>query len=361
MDWCGHSVIPAAIDARIYVEASPLPGHVTEVRSFRPFQEHASFDLRNISTDPSSDLRYVGAVLKAMLIEKTLTSENGLALRLLKGKDVAKDLSMIESDRNFYDLPVKRGLSSSAALCVAVAAAADITTKISQYTRSPPTGLERSCQKILDDNLPRYADHAYLGERRVLGVNCGQMDQYASAYGGILSIDCSMEPAKVDRLTIRGSIPLVIGDTEQQKDTPRILAWLGQRFKKKERLFMEGVDGIVNVVLEARRELDSARPNLKKVGELMNLNQRYLSQNLKVSGECPISPSNLDKLVTAALDAGAMGAKVSGSGGGGCIIALCESETQRSQIAQAIELTGGKAYATSLAAKGARLELIEFK
>jgi galactokinase len=358
MDWCGHQVIPAAIDARIFVEASQLQGHDVDVRSFKPFQRRASFDLRNIMIDPTSDLRYVGAVLKAMLLEKWITSKNAVALRFMKGKDVAKDRSVIDASRCFDDLPVREGLSSSAALCVAVATATDLITQ-SLPTQLDSISLKKNLEGALDPNLAKYARLAYVGERKILGVNCGQMDQYASAYGGTLSINCEKEPAEVSRLKIESGIPLVIGDTEQKKDTPRILAWLGERFKKKEKLFMEGVDGIVKVVSEAAKELDKASPDLKKVGELMNLNQRYLSENLKVSGECPISPSNLDELVNAALDAGALGAKVSGSGGGGCIVALCESETLRKQVAHAIEKAGGKAYTTNLAAKGVRLELVE--
>ena len=91
----------------------------------------------------------------------------------------------------------------------------------------------------------------------------------------------------------------------------------------------------------------------------MNLNQGYLSKNLKVSGDCPISPSNLDKLLGAALSAGALGAKVSGSGGGGCMVALCESESQRQEIGEAIKKAGGNVYTTRIATKGLRVEAVE--
>jgi galactokinase len=130
MDWCGLYVMPAAIDARIFVEASPLPGHYVEVRSFKPFQTRAFFDLRNLRTEPS-DLRYVGAVLKAVLLGKRITSENALAIKLLKGKDVAKDCGVIDGSGRSNDLPAKKGLSSSAALCIAIAAAADLITRAS--------------------------------------------------------------------------------------------------------------------------------------------------------------------------------------------------------------------------------------
>jgi mevalonate kinase len=222
--------------------------------------------------------------------------------------------------------------------------------------RGPLVG---SLKDTIDRNVARYANLAYVGERKILGVNCGQMDQYASAYGGVLFVDCSSEPAEVRRISVGGKVPLIIGDTQQAKDTPRILAWLGERFRKREKLFMEGVKGILEVVMEARKELERISPNLKRIGELMNLNQLYLSKNLRVSGDCPISPSNLDKLISGALDAGAAGAKVSGSGGGGCIIALTENEEKRKEVAEAIEKAGGKAYPTEIPPKGARLESLE--
>jgi galactokinase len=359
MDWCGHCVIPAAIDARIYVEASPLPGSISEVRSFKPFQTKAFFNLRDIRIDPVSDLRYVGAVLKAMLLEERITSQDSSLIRFVKGKDLTKDVAATEVGRDYEDLPVKKGLSSSAALCVAVAVATDITARPPSSTGLISNSQKENFERTIEGNLVTYANLAYIAERKILGVNCGQMDQYASAYGGILSIDCSREPAKVDKLKMKRVIPIVIGDTNQQKDTPRILAWLGDRFKRKEKLFMEGIDGIARVVSDARKELDKESPNLEKVGELMNKNQQYLSRNLNVSGECPISPSNLDKLVNAALDGGAVGAKLTGSGGGGCVVALCESEGQRNPVRQAIKKAGGRAYSTSLATEGIRLELLE--
>lgn len=214
-------------------------------------------------------------------------------------------------------------------------------------------------EHAIEANLTRYANLAYTGERKILGINCGQMDQYASAYGGMILLDCSSEPAEVNRLKTRGSIQLVIGDTKQPKNTSRILAWLGRRFKKREKLFMEGVDGIVGVVDEARKELGNQYPNLEKIGELMNLNQLYLARNLKVSGQCPISPSNLDRLIDAALSAGALGAKLLGSGGGGCMVALCKGEHQIGDVASAIEEAGGEAFTSRIATRGVRLESVE--
>jgi mevalonate kinase len=347
MDWCRYYVIPAAVDMRSFLEAAPgdRPG-VVEAYSYPPFDTYAEYQLGDLRIDSGSDLRYVGGVLKAMLKEGCLDRRGGLRLRFVRAGEVSGLTGSL------VELPVKKGLSSSAAISVATASAVDIA--------SMNPGDEAHARSRLEDeeNLTRYASLAYIGENKVLGINCGQMDQFASAYGGFLFIDCRSEPAKVERLSPRAEIPLVVGDTKQSKDTPRILAWLGERFRRREPEFMEGVKGIVEVVMEARVELGRPKPDLYRIGELMNLNQHYLAKYLRVSGECPISPSRLDVLIEAALDAGALGAKLSGSGGGGCMVALCLPEDV-DRVSRAIRARGGEAYVTRVADKGLRLEIFE--
>lgn len=277
MDWCRYYVIPAAVDMRSFLEVCPndKPG-VVEVYSYPPFDTYAEYDLRDLRIDNGSDLRYVGGVLKAMLREGCLKGFESLRLRFMKADEASK----LTGNNNLKDLPVKKGLSSSAAISVATAAAVDLAINHPEKDVNP----------FEEADLTRYASLAYRGENKILGINCGQMDRYASAFGGLLFIDCRYEPARVERLNPKTEIPLVIGDTGQGKDTPRILAWLGERFKRRERTFMEGVEGIVDVVLEAREELRKSMPDLYKLGELMNLNQYYLAKYLRVSGDCPFHP-----------------------------------------------------------------------
>jgi len=350
MDWCGFYVLTAAVNMRSFLEAGPnnKSGSV-EVYSYKPFDTYASYNLSDLSIDVGSDLSYVGGVLKAMFMNDPMkVFKDGLKLRFLKAEDVQ---SLTDAD-GLTDLPVSKGLSSSAAISVAIAAGIEMILK-------NPSSLGE-VEDILskEENLARYASLAYTSERKVLGIECGQMDQFASAYGGILYIDCRFEPAKVERLNPKIEIPLVIGDTGQGKDTPRILAWLNKRYRLKEPEFMEGVKEIADVVLEAKRELGKDKPDLHKIGELMNTNQQYLARNLKVSGNCPISPSKLNVLVEAAIRAGALGAKLSGSGGGGCMVALClPGDVEK--VAKAIEEADGKAYITRLANRGVRLEFFD--
>ena len=348
MDWCGQSVIAAALDLRTFVNAEKTPRRSIEITSFPPFTVKTLFDPDSPSIDMQSDLRYAQATLIAL--QRDGVKIPGMRISFLQAHEV--QLSLPHASRSINrsftleDLPVKRGLSSSAAACVAVSAAADI---LSSEKTTDPT------REFSKEALSRYADLAYTAERKILGVNCGQMDQYASAFGGLTHIDCTAEPAKVTPLRARTELPMVIGDTGQQKDTPRILGWLGERLKSGEKDFMEGMKNIVRIVEEAKKELQTPSPSRKRIGELMNENQYYLAKYLRVSGDCPISPSNLDKLIEAALEAGALGAKLSGSGGGGAIIALCEPESQW-EIGEAIKGAGGQPLLSRVASQGLRIE-----
>lgn len=328
MDWCGRPVISCSPDMRLYLEAEATDDNMVDVFSYPPFTLYDRFSLDGKDIYSRSDLKYVGGVLRAFHKEKLPYKVGGMTLRFLK-----------ESN-----LPAAKGLSASAAMCVTVAAAIDL--------------IHRDISMAKPGALAFYADMAYSGERKELGINCGQMDPYASAYGGILHIDCSKEPAKVHRLKPRVELPLVIGDTRQPKDTRTILAWLGDRFRTGEPKFVEGMKNIVRIVEEAREELESSSPNRRWVGKLMNENQYYLKEFLKVSGDCPISPSKLDYLIEAALQAGALGAKLSGSGGGGCMIALCDPGDEMN-VVKAISQAGGEAYATKVSDKGLRIEWID--
>ena len=340
MDWCGRSVISVAIEMRIFIEARINGRDSVNVYSYSPFEINNTFPVYSPNIKYGGDSKYVHGIIEAYRRKKF--NLKGMDIRFLKADEVSE---ILRSPKNqLLDLPAKKGLSSSAALCVAVAGAVDIiNNNISKkMIRSPK-------------KLAFYADMAYVAERKILGINCGQMDQYSSAFGGLLHMDCCQEPPLIHPLKPNLNLPLVIGDTLQTKNTPKILGWLKERCDSKDPIFMEGVEEISNVVMEAKKELEKKKPSREKIGELMNINQKYLSKNLHVSGDCPISPSKLDVLVDASLKAGALGAKLSGSGGGGTMVALCHLE-DINKVAEAIKSVGGKAYITYVAEEGLRLE-----
>jgi len=357
MDWCRYYVLASAVDMRLFVQAEVTGTEIIEAFSYPPFTTHDIFNVKNTTMNRKSDLRYIGGVLKAFQKKRdTPYRLSGMKLHFLKAEEIQRKLMDRYAKKTLNDLPVSKGLSSSAAMCVAISAAIDLTHRFQGNKPQDFSAIQDYASE--PETLTFYANMAYTGERKELGVNCGQMDQYASAFGGILHIDCTEEPAKVHRLKPRIELPLVIGDTMQPKDTPKVLGWLGERFKAEEPRFIEGMKNIVRIVEEARRELEKPLPNRKKIGELMNDNQYYLENYLRVSGDCPVSPSRLDQLIDAALKAGALGAKLSGSGGGGCMVALCEKGDEM-KIAEAINKARGETYITKVADQGIRIELLE--
>ena len=95
-----------------------------------------------------------------------------------------------------------------------------------------------------------------------------------------------------------------------------------------------------NAVVKALKTEDD-----NELGSLMNRNHVLLRQ-------IGVSTPRLDMLVARAREAGALGAKLTGAGGGGCIIALCADKRTQSRIARELRREGGTLYNVSLDKQG---------
>ncbi|MCS7286425.1 MAG: mevalonate kinase [Anaerolineae bacterium] len=114
------------------------------------------------------------------------------------------------------------------------------------------------------------------------------------------------------------TLTFIIGDTGIPSPTRDVVLWVRKRWEEDrarcERLF----DQIGSIVLEGKEAIE--RGELRRIGELMDENHRLLA-------ELGVSSPELDRLVDAAREAGALGAKLSGAGWGGNMIALVEDWT----------------------------------
>jgi mevalonate kinase len=92
----------------------------------------------------------------------------------------------------------------------------------------------------------------------------------------------------------------------------------------------------------------SKKGDLETLGEMMNINHALL---------CAVGVSNepIDKMVYAAREAGALGAKLTGGGGGGCIVAISKPERVH-DVSEAIKQAGGEAFVTKMTMEGVRIE-----
>jgi mevalonate kinase len=104
------------------------------------------------------------------------------------------------------------------------------------------------------------------------------------------------------------------------------------------------LDAIGAVSLSAMRSMNDP----VRLGELMNMNHALL----EVLG---VGHPQLSRLVLASRAAGAYGAKLTGAGGGGCMIAICPKHA-KSRIAGALETCEARAFSTSIDTEGVRKE-----
>jgi galactokinase len=106
--------------------------------------------------------------------------------------------------------------------------------------------------------------------------------------------------------------------------------------------YFEAAIGNFDVTKKALSEFKKEELNLIEIGKLMNQHHHYLKNLLK------ITVPKIDDMIDAALNAGALGAKIVGSGGGGSIAALAPKNKEQ-QIIDAILKAGAKnAYAVSV-------------
>ncbi|SDJ60305.1 mevalonate kinase [Natronorubrum texcoconense] len=186
------------------------------------------------------------------------------------------------------DIPLGAGLGSSAAVAVAA---------IDAGTRELGTTLETA----------ELAERAYQTEYEVQGGQASRADTFCSATGGAVRVedaDCRSLEAP--------DLPIVVGFDGGAGDTGKLVA--GVRDLREEYEFAaDTVESIGDIVRNGEEALAAA--DVEELGRLMNFNHGLLSA-------LGVSSRSLDSMVWAARNAGAHGAKLTGAGGGGCIVAL---------------------------------------
>ncbi len=135
---------------------------------------------------------------------------------------------------------------------------------------------------------------------------------------------------------------IVIGYTGIKSKTPMLIKKI-KKFIEHSSFGKEIIEEIECLVLEGRKML--SKGDLIKLGEIMKENHKLLHT-------MGASSKEIEKLINAALQAGAYGAKLTGAGGGGSVIAIGEKPEK---ITEAIEKKGGKAFVVSIEKEGVKV------
>jgi mevalonate kinase len=189
-------------------------------------------------------------------------------------------------------IPIARGLGSGAAVATAVARAL-----AHHFGGSPqPEEISRLVYEVekLHHGTPSGIDNSVIAYEQPVFFVRGE---------GIM------------RLSVEASLSLVIADTGVVSSTREVVGDLRRRWQAQPEHYEGLFDEIGAIARLAKAAIERGDP--RAVGQLMNENHELL----KTIG---VSSLELDTLVEAALAAGALGAKMSGAGWGGNMLALVE-------------------------------------
>jgi len=219
------------------------------------------------------------------------------------------------------NLPGFSGIGASAASSVAIARA-----------------IAKEFEMNLSDD--KINEIAYEAEKAYAGTPSG-IDNTAATYGGLIWFKRNLSggPDTIEKLSIRKPVEIVIGNTGIVADTKEMVAGVAARKKgnpeKYKILFKQAED----LAFTARKTLEEF--DLRKVGKLMNENHRLLQ-------EIEVSCKELDYLVNLAREKGALGAKLTGGGGGGCMVALTPRKDLQEAVAASMEKEGFQVLRTKI-------------
>lgn len=309
-DYLGLPVIAAAIDRYIHIRATPNQRKVFAVH-LEDLGERFEISLeeRLDSVEAGDFFRSGLAVLK----------EDGLAF---------------ESGYDLWvsgNVPINAGLSSSSALLVA-------------WIRF--LGAVQAGNRPYDDF--QVGSWAYRAEVLFFDSPGGLMDQYTIAQGGLLYIDPrtgesqrlkdpgflwvvaesglakkTLEVLKNARVyaqnaleAVKGADPDFVLEQATEADYGRYLEFVPPPYREHWYACIHNYQ----ITLAAQEELLSKHPDSRKLGALMDAHQKILQEQIQNT------PPEMAGMMDAVRQAGALGAKTIGSGGGGCMLALVEAQ-----------------------------------
>jgi mevalonate kinase len=190
----------------------------------------------------------------------------------------------------------------------------------------------------LDDE--KINEAAYEGERAYHGTPSG-IDNTAATYGGLIWFVRNLGAGKntMNLLQSPRKMLIVIANSGITASTREVVADV-KRLREKNPEEIEKIFGEYTKLVEAAKNA-LLEGDIAIIGDLMNQNHKMLQQ-ITVSGKVN------DELVEIALENGAVGAKLTGTGRGGLVIGLAANEEIQKRIVDAIEEKKYSAWGTTI-------------
>lgn len=305
----GHPCLVTAVGQRMYVSISNVKSQISNVKKIRidaPGEKIFGYE------KPMEDIGK-GEISKGVRFIE-------IAVRNFREK-YPFDVGLTITTRSEFSSQFGFGSSSAAMVCTIKALAELFSIKLSKK---------------------QIFDLAYKTVLDIQGKGSG-FDVAAAVYGGTLYFVTGWK--KIQPLVV-GHLPLVVGYSGVKADTVTLINQVAEKAKKYP-------DIVENIYKQIARIVDIAKIALVKkdwtmLGELMNINQGYLEA-------LGVSTGKLSAMIYACRSEGAYGAKLSGAGGGDCIIALSPKENI-TKVKKAIKKVGGQVIDIEVNAEGVRME-----
>ncbi len=299
----GGAVLNCTIDKFAFATLQVVPG-----RTGNTSVESLDYNQR-INYQKASDLLYNG--------------ELDLVKAALKVLQPPESNGHTESSLHLFlhsDAPAGTGLGGSSTMCVALVGA------FQRYLREPWTAYD-------------VAELAYRIEREELGIKGGRQDQYAAAFGGFNFIEFEKDRTIVNPLKIHPDVlnelayRLLLCYTGTGHYSNDIIEQQTRNYTERRSDTVGALDATKQLAIDMKKQL--LRGNLDEMGRLLDEGWKFKKQFTD-----GISNEQIDALYARAREAGALGGKLLGAGGGGYILLFCDF-ARRARVAKAVIEAGG--------------------
>jgi mevalonate kinase len=211
------------------------------------------------------------------------------------------------------------GVGASAASCVAFARALNNEYKL----------------RMSDDEINKMA---YEGEKGYHGQSPSGVDNTAATFGGLIQFKKGKTP-KFEHIKSPKQVEIVMGNTGLTANTTEVVGDVRARKENEPEKYDQIFQSARDLIPRARTALETG--DYQAIGKIMQQNHELL-QAIEVS--C----AELDLLVDVSLKNGAYGAKMTGTGRGGYMIALTPGQKLQDKVAAAITDQGFAVLKTSI-------------
>ena len=323
-DYLGLPVIPMGISLRTRLFGEQCLGRSFIINKSN-LNEVESFSLDDLAYTKPRD--YFKSGVKVCM-DEGLTFSNGFECELLS------------------EIPMKAGTASSSSIMVSWIYFLSVMADNPVQWDQEKIGSLAYKAEVLEFNEPG-----------------GMMDQYSTALGNLIYLE--FEP-KILIETMKPSLgTFVLGDSLEPKDTIEILQRcrdsrlaIVEKIRTQNRNFslhkieldkineynlntdenklLSGTIKNRDILRQALSELKKVDPDQEKIGFLLSEHHTILRDVLN------ISTPKIEIMLDASKEAGALGGKITGSGGGGCMFVYAPDNPEK--VVEAIEKVGGKAY-----------------